>query len=248
MRLLVLGGTSEASVLVRRLAGRADIETMLSLAGRTRHPAPAPVPTRVGGFGGIDGLARYLDEQRIDAVIDATHPFAAQISANAASACAQTCVPLALFTRAPWVSGEGDNWTEVADADAAAQALGERPRRVFLTIGRQLAGTFARAGRHHYLLRAIDPPPAEDMPAFEELILARGPFSLEEETDLMRRHRIDVLVAKNAGGSATRAKLDAARVLGLPVVMINRPGAGATPAFTDLEATLGWLDAHVAAS
>lgn len=242
MRLLLLGGTSEASELARRLSARGDIEAMLSLAGRTARPAASPLPTRIGGFGGVEGLARYLCENSIGAVVDATHPFAARMSANAVAACAEAGVALAVLTRPPWPLETG--WREVGDAAEAAQALGEAPRRVLLTVGRLSAGAFRAAPQHHYVLRSIDAP--EDLPPSAEVVLARPPFSLADERELMTSRRIDILVSKNAGGEATRAKLDAARELGLPVVMIRRPPPGAATTFYDIESALRWL--HLAAS
>ncbi|HXT09794.1 MAG TPA: cobalt-precorrin-6A reductase [Roseiarcus sp.] len=237
MRLLLLGGTSEASQLARRLAERGDIEATLSLAGRTARPAASPLPTRVGGFGGAEGLARYLSDNRIGAVIDATHPFAAQMSAHAVAACAQAGVALAVLTRPPWRIEAG--WREVGDAAEAAEALGEAPRRVLLTVGRLSAGAFRAAPQHHYVLRSIDAP--DDLPAGAEIVLARPPFALADERALMTSRRIAIVVSKNAGGEATRAKLDAARELGLPMVMIRRPPLGAATTFYDVESALGWI-------
>ena len=244
MRLLLLGGTSEASELARRLSARGDIEATLSLAGRTSRPAVSPLPTRIGGFGGVEGLARYLRDKGVGAVIDATHPFAAQMSANAVAACAETGVALAVLTRPPWRPEAGDRWREVGDAAEAAQALGDTPRRVLLTVGRLSAGAFRAAPQHHYVLRSIDAP--DDLPPDAELVLARPPFSLADERELMTSRRIDIVVSKNAGGDATRAKLDAARELRLPVVMIRRPPLGAATTFYDVEPTLRWI--HLGAS
>ena len=239
MRLLLLGGTTEASELARRLHARGDVEATLSLAGRTSRPAASPLPTRIGGFGGVEGLARHLRENGVGAVIDATHPFAAQMSANAVAACAQTGVALAVLTRPPWRAQAGDRWREVGDAAQAAQALGEAPRRVLLTVGRLSAGAFRAAPHHHYVLRSIDAP--DDLPPDAELVLARPPFSLADERELMMTRRIDIVVSKNAGGEATRAKLDAARELQLPVVMIRRPAGGAATTFHDVESALRWI-------
>jgi precorrin-6A/cobalt-precorrin-6A reductase len=236
LRLLLLGGTSEASELGRRLA-QDDVEATLSLAGRTARPAASPLPTRIGGFGGVAGLARYLRENKIDAVVDATHPFAARMSANAVAACAQMGVALAVLTRPPWPLEPG--WREVGDATEAAEALGEAPRRVLLTVGRLSAGAFRAAPQHHYVLRSIDAP--DDLPPEVELVLARPPFSLADERELMIGRRIEIVVSKNAGSEATRAKLDAARELGLPVVMIRRPPAGAATTFHDVESALRWI-------
>lgn len=239
MRLLLLGGTSEASELARRLSARDDIDATLSLAGRTSRPAASPLQTRIGGFGGVDGLVRYLRESRTSAVVDATHPFAAQMSANAVAACAQAGVGLAVLTRPPWRPEPGDRWREVGDAAEAAEALGGTPRRVLLTVGRLSAGAFRAAPHHHYVLRSIDAP--DDLPPDVELVLARPPFSLADERELMTSRRIEIVVSKNAGGEATRAKLDAARELQLPVVLIRRPPLEAATTFHDVESALRWI-------
>jgi precorrin-6A/cobalt-precorrin-6A reductase len=246
LRLLVLGGTFEASELARRLAGRSDIEAVVSLAGRTSRPARSPLPSRIGGFGGVDGLVRYLMDNQVEAVIDATHPFAVQMSANAVAACAAAGVPLAVLTRAPWRPESGDRWREVGDAAEAAQALGAAPRRVLLTVGRLHAAAFRAAPQHHYVLRSIDAP--DDLPISVEVLQARPPFTLDDERELMRSRRIEVLVSKNSGGAATRAKIDAARELGLPVVMIRRPPILAATVVDDFDAALAWLEAHGDAS
>jgi precorrin-6A/cobalt-precorrin-6A reductase len=248
MRILILGGSSEATALAKTLATRADLDAILSLAGRTKNPAPMPLPTRSGGFGGVEGLMSYLRDERINAVIDATHPFAAQMKHNAAQACAATNTPLSAFSRAPWVAGEGDDWIEVDSAAEAAAALGETPKKnVFLAIGRQQAGAFAQS-QHHFVLRAIDAPDAEALPASLDLVLARGPFSIADEIALLRDKKIDVMVSKNAGGEATRAKIDAARAEKLPVVMIRRPKTPERPVFENIEDALAWIEAHRPAS
>ena len=244
MRLLILGGTSESSALARALAGRTDVAPILSLAGRTARPADVPVPVRIGGFGGVEGLAAFLETDGIAAVVDATHPFASRMSAHALAACAQRAVPLARLTRPPWVPEPGDDWRRVADLDAAAAALGAAPRRVFLTSGRLGLASFKRAPQHHYLLRSIDPPSREDQPPLCGIVLARPPFALAEEDALMREHRIDVLVSKNSGGAGT-AKFAAARNLAIPVIMVERPVEDrATDCFDDLAALLGWIEAQ----
>lgn len=242
MRLLVLGGTSEASELARRLAGRSDIDAVVSLAGRTSRPAPSPLPMRIGGFGGVEGLQHYLIDNQVEAVIDATHPFAAQMSGNAVAACAAAGVPLAVLTRAPWRLQPGDRWREVGDAAEAAAALGTEPRRVLLTVGRLQSPAFCTAPQHHYVMRSIDAP--EALPPSVEVLQARPPFTLDDERELMRSRRIEVLVSKNSGGEATRAKIAAARELGLPVVMIRRPPIVAATVFDDIDAVLGWVEAH----
>ena len=244
MRLLILGGTTEASALARRISGRADLEPVLSFAGRTRGLVAPPIPYRVGGFGGVSGLKTYLREQRIHAVIDATHPFAAQMSRHAAVACGDLAVPLARFTRPPWAARKGDRWVSVPDMDAAVRALGDRTRRVFLTIGGLQLGAFAAAPWHHYVVRTIEPPDAVARLPSHRLILARGPFGIDVEAGLMRDERIEVLVTKNSGGAATEAKLAAARMLGVEVVMIERPAAGDGPALDSVDAAVAWIDLH----
>ncbi|MBS7704462.1 cobalt-precorrin-6A reductase [Chelatococcus asaccharovorans] len=243
LNILILGGTTEASRLAALVAGRPDIAPVLSLAGRTREPAPAPIPLRVGGFGGVDGLVRYLEAARIDAVIDATHPFAARISAHAAQACARQGIPLARLTRPAWSPEPGDRWQVVPAMAAAAAALGPAPRRVFLTIGRQELAAFNAAPQHHYVVRSIDAPDGFTAPQ-ASFIAARGPFALADEEALMRAHAIDVLVTKNAGGAATAAKLVAARHLGLPVVMVARPAKPDVPTVDEPEEALAWAASH----
>lgn len=244
MRLLILGGTTEAGALARRIAERRDLDAILSLAGRTRSPVAPPIPFRTGGFGGVDGLKAYLADQKIDAVVDATHPFAAQISRNAADACRDLAVPLAVLTRPAWRRQEHDDWIRVADMTEAARALGQRPRRVFLTVGALQLAAFAAAPHHHYVVRTIEPPEAIGALPCHRLILARGPFSLEDEVRLMRDERIEVLITKNSGGSATEAKIAAARALGIEVVMVERPAAGDVTTFESIDAVLAWIEDH----
>jgi precorrin-6A/cobalt-precorrin-6A reductase len=205
MRVLILGGTTEASELTRLLAADPRFEATVSLAGRTAKPKPQPVATRIGGFGGSDGLVAWLKQDTTQAVIDATHPYADQISSNAVTACARLAIPLASIVRPAWERQRGDNWVTVANAEAAADALGPEPRRVFLSLGRLELGAFARARHHRYIARTIDPPGEVALPPDIRLLLARGPFNTEAETILLERERIDVLVSKNSGGAATYA-------------------------------------------
>jgi precorrin-6A/cobalt-precorrin-6A reductase len=244
LRMLVLGGSSEASALARLLADRPDIEATLSLAGRTARPTPTPIALRSGGFGGVPGLIDYLESREVEAVVDATHPFAARMSLNAKEACARLRLPLVALTRAPWKPVDGDHWIEVADAAEAASALGEAPRRVFLTVGRLSLPAFALAPFHHYLIRAIDEPQGLDALPHRDLVLARPPFTFEGEKRLMRDAKIDMLVSKNSGGEATYAKIVAARHLGLPVVMMRRPKPAGTPALHDPAQALAWALRH----
>lgn len=244
MKLLVLGGTTEAGALARRIADRRDLDPVLSFAGRTRYPAPPPIPFRVGGFGGVGGLKVYLVEQKIDAVIDATHPFAVQMSRTAVAACRELALPIAGLTRPAWRKQDNDRWTIVADMADAVQALGDQPRRVFLTVGGVQLAEFAQAPQHRYLVRTIDPPDALSALPSRCLILARGPFSLEDEIALMRAERIDRLVTKNSGGAATEAKIAAARALGIEVIIVERPAPEDYPAFDAVDDILAWIDRH----
>ena len=244
MRLLILGGTTEASRLARALADRADVAATLSLAGRTENPIAPPIPFRVGGFGGIEGLRAYLKSERIDAVIDATHPFAAQMSSHAELACRAEGVALAIFTRPGWARQQGDDWTEVERIEEAVTALGQAPRRVFLTQGRLQLAAFREAPQHFYVVRAIDPPEAIAALLRHRLILARGPFKLEDELALMREEQIELLVTKNSGGAATYPKIEAARRLGVKVVMLQRPKSSGAVEVSDLDAVLAWIEAH----
>jgi len=241
LRLLILGGTTEASALARLLAGDPRVDPILSLAGRTATPAPQPIKTRSGGFGGIDGLVRYLRDEKIDAVIDATHPYADQMSAHAVSACAATGLPLTSIVRGAWRQVAGDRWQDVPDTDAAARALGPAPRRVFLSLGRQELHAFGAAPQHHYIARVIEAPAHADLPPDLKVIQARGPFDLAAETRLLSDEKIEVMVSKNAGGPATYAKIEAARALGLPVIMIARPHKPAGHVIATAEEATAWL-------
>jgi precorrin-6A/cobalt-precorrin-6A reductase len=240
---LVLGGTAEGRELATTLnqAGRPVIS---SLAGRISSPRLPPGEVRTGGFGGVDGLADFLREQRISAVIDATHPFAARITASAVAACARTGTPLLVLRRPPWTPVDGDHWTPVPDLDAAASMVGPLPPDdvVLLTIGRQAVTAFAGLPQRFWL-RAVEAPDGL-LPARCELILDRGPFTLDGELELLQRLAVDVLVTKNSGGPMTVAKLGAARTLGLPVVMVERPALPAGLALVDdVAAALAWTQA-----
>lgn len=221
MRALILGGIADANVLAAEIAG-AGIDAVYSYGGRTRAPADQPLPTRIGGFGGVSGLADYIRREGITHVIDATHPFAAEMSRNAVEACAQTGTPLIALERASWTRAPNDNWIDAVDVNAAVAALPERPTKVFLAIGRQHIAPFAAKPQHAYTLRFVDPPEAP-LPFAAEVIVSRGPFTLEGELDMMRARGIAWVVARNSGGVGARAKIDAARMLGLPVIMISRP-------------------------
>ncbi len=206
-----------------------------------RDPRLPEGEVRIGGFGGADGLRRWLSDNAIDRVVDATHPFAATIGANASRAAAAAGVPLLRLLRPAWSAGPGDHWIAVPDLAAAARTVGAGHSRVFLTIGRQGVGAFAGLTEPWFLIRAIDPPTAE-MPPRHELLLARGPFTVAEEIALLSRHHIDVLVTKNSGGDQTEAKLEAARELRIPVVMIDRPPPSpATAVVGTVDAAWAWL-------
>lgn len=241
MRVLILGGTSEARHLAGLLAADGRIAATLSLAGRTEKPAPQPLPTRVGGFGGADGLAAYLTVEGVDVLVDATHPFAERISANAAIASAKAGVPLLALERPAWTRVAGDQWIDVPDLAAAAEALGAAPRRVFLTTGRLGVAAFKAAPQHRYLLRSIDPPDAADLPPACDVVLARGPFTVEDEIALMRRQAVEIVVTKNSGAAAAADKLAAARALGLPVIMIVRAVRPVAETVATPEAAHAWL-------
>ncbi len=240
MKLLLLGGTTEASALARRLAGDPRFDAMLSLAGRTRAPLTPPIPYRVGGFGGATGLAQFLIEQKIAALIDATHPFARKISENARIAAGTAKIPVLAIVRPAWVRQAGDDWIHVATMAQAAAVLGEAPRRVFLTVGQQELAAFVGTP-HHYVVRSVDLPPDKLLPG-ADFITVRGPFLLRDEIVLLQTRRIDVLVTKNSGGSATSAKLAAARHCGVRVIMVARPPTPDVPSVPDDTAALAWLE------
>jgi precorrin-6A/cobalt-precorrin-6A reductase len=247
-RLLILGGTAEAAALARaaveRLGGRLEVTT--ALAGRTESPGPLPGRVRIGGFGGAAGLATYLAEAGIDLLIDATHPFADQISHHARLASEQTAVPRLVLERPPWRRHPLDRWIEVADGAGAAAAVARVGRRCLVTIGTRELGAFADLPQVHFVVRLIDPP-REPLPlASYEVVLGRGPFTLAGECALLRQHRIDVLAAKASGGAATEAKLVAAREVGLPVVMLRRPKPEPGPRVGTIEAALAWLEERLA--
>ncbi|MCO6049795.1 cobalt-precorrin-6A reductase [Mesorhizobium sp. RP14(2022)] len=222
-RILLLGGTTEARELGAILAERNDLSVTLSLAGRTRAPVAQPVPVRVGGFGGAEGLAAYLRTESIDVLIDATHPFAARISANAAVASESTGVPLISLRRPEWVSEDGDHWIDAGSVEEAVALLGATPRRVLAALGRQELGPLETAPQHFYLVRSVDPvEPPLDL-AEVEYVLDRGPFDEAAEIALLQRHRISAILCKNSGGAASYPKIAAARALKLPVFMVRRP-------------------------
>lgn len=218
----MLGGTTEASALARLLA-QAGLRATLSYAGRTDSPRAQPVPIRVGGFGGVEGLVAYLRDHHVTHLVDATHPFAATMSANAVEATRLAGVPLIALSRPPWVAVEGDRWSHVPDIAAAVAALAGPPRRIMLALGRMHVDAFAAQPQHDYLLRFVDAPATPPALPRHTLVVDRGPFSVEADMALMREQAIDLILCKNGGGSGAQAKLIAARALGLPVMMIDRP-------------------------
>jgi precorrin-6A/cobalt-precorrin-6A reductase len=241
-RILILGGTTEARELAKRLANRPELEVVVSLAGRTKSPAPQPAPVRSGGFGGAAGLADYLIREKIDALIDATHPYANVISANASAAARQSGVPLLALRRPAWVAVGDDLWKEVADVAAAMRTLGDRPRRVFVTLGRNELDALTDAPQHFYLIRSVDPvDPPLPLPQVSYLT-ARGPFTEADDRALMDSHGIDAVIAKNSGGAASYGKIAAARALGIEVIMLRRPPPADAPAVETVEAAIVWLD------
>ncbi|MEU7136290.1 cobalt-precorrin-6A reductase [Streptomyces sp. NPDC046261] len=220
--ILILGGTTEARRLAAELAADPALRVTSSLAGRVAEPRLPEGQVRVGGFGGPEGLARWLREQQVDALIDATHPFAGTISFNAAQAAADVHVPLLAVRRPGWVAGPGDDWHPVGSLAEAADTLPLLGERAFLTTGRMGLAAFAHLEGMWFLIRSVDAP-GPPMPARTEVLLDRGPFTVEGERELLRRHRIDVLVTKDSGAAATSAKLVAAREAGIPVVVVRRP-------------------------
>jgi precorrin-6A/cobalt-precorrin-6A reductase len=241
-RVLILGGTGDATELATRTAEIPGVEVIISLAGRTRQPVVTSENTQIGGFGGVAGLTDYLREQRIDVLIDATHPFAAQISFHAAVAAAEVGIPHLMLIRPAWERTAGDRWIEVDSHKAAAAKLPEIAQHIFLTIGRQELAAFAHLQDLWFLIRMIDPPlPSAAVPP-GELLLERGPFSLDHERSLLRQYEIGAIVSKNSGGDATYAKIVAARERSIPIVMIQRPPIPPGETVADLESALAWLN------
>jgi precorrin-6A/cobalt-precorrin-6A reductase len=241
LKVLILGGTSDGRALAERLARDPRYEPLLSFAGRTSQVRAPDVPYRVGGFGGVEGLVSYLTSHGFAALIDATHPFAARMSANAARAAELGAVPLLRLELPAWQPAPGDRWSHAADMHEAAALLCAEPRRVFLAIGRLEVAAFLAAPQHDYLIRAIDDF-APGLPR-ARVIAARGPFELAAERALLERERIEVIVSKNAGTPSTHAKLVAARELALRVILIERPWLPPVPTVPSVERALAWLAA-----
>ena len=241
-RILILGGTTEARLLAERLAARDDINVTVSLAGRTRKPLDMPATVRIGGFGGADGLAEYLRAETIGALVDATHPFAAAMSFNAAAAAKLAGVPLLALARAPWEHQPGDIWREAESVAQAVALLGAAPRRVLVALGRNEVHALEAAPQHAYWVRSVDPVEPPLRLDDTHYIVARGPFPEGEECDLLKRHRIDAVLAKNSGGDATYGKIAAARTLGIEVILAKRPPRPDVPTVGSVDEALAWLN------
>ncbi|MBD2451757.1 cobalt-precorrin-6A reductase [Nostoc sp. FACHB-152] len=241
MRVLILGGTGEAAALAARVATIPGIEAIASLAGRTREPSMPLGNVRIGGFGGVSGLVTYLRQMQIDILIDATHPFANQISFNAAAAAHEVGIPRLMLIRPPWEKIEGDRWMEVDSNTTAAAVLENQAKRVFLTVGRQELAVFAHLKDIWFLMRMIDPPGEDALVPPGVILCDRGPFALDNEKEILIQHNIDTIVSKNSGGDATYAKIIAARELGVQVVMVNRPAIPAGEKVPDIDSVVAWL-------
>ena len=240
MRVLLLGGTTEANHLAQSLAQQ-EIPALYSYAGRTSDPVAPPLPHRIGGFGGTDGLIAFLRTEGITHVVDATHPFAAQMSINAVAACTHTALPLLRLERAPWTAQNGDNWTSFPTLDAVVAALPTPDARIFLAIGKQQIGLFAQRPEHHYLLRLVDAPDAPLPLSRSSVEVAKGPFDVPGDVALLRRHAVTLVGSKNCGGAGAEAKLTAARALGVPVLMVERPPLPATKTAETVPDVMTWL-------
>ena len=242
-RLLILGGTGDAGQLAAQTIGIAGLETITSLAGRTNQPGAVAGNVRVGGFGGETGLIEYLQTMRIDLVVDATHPFAAQISWNAAHAAKTVGIPLLMVMRPAWERSTIDDWIEVESMVQAVDSIPATAERIFLTIGRQQLPLFASLTDRWCLMRSIDPPAADILILLPpgKMLLDRGPFSLAQERQLLKDYQIQAIVSKNSGGDATYAKIIAARELEIPVVMIQRPIMPQGEQVGDIAGAIEWL-------
>jgi len=242
-KVLILGGTGDAVKLAAKLVTIPQIEVISSLAGRTKKPAALVGQVRIGGFGGAEGLANYLQQNSIDILIDATHPCAGQITHNGAIASHIANIPHLMLVRPQWERVTGDEWIEVESVEAAAKAIPESANRIFITSGRQQLEPFLQRSQVYpdtwYLMRSIDPPDIK-LPN-SKMLLDRGPFSLEQERQLLREYQIEAIVSKNSGGDATYAKIIAARELGIPIVMVQRPARPEGEKVTSIEEAIAWL-------
>lgn len=238
--LLILGGTTEASALCG-VVHDAGLTATVSYAGRVARPARQAIPHRVGGFGGVEGLVSYISAQGITHLVDATHPFAARMSHNAVAAAQAGGIPVCALSRAAWTAQPGDQWQIVQDIPAAVSALAGPPRRVMLALGRMHLSDFTAQPQHFYLLRLVDPPLLPLGLPNCHVEVARGPFEMADDAALMQTHDIDLVVSKNAGGTGAYAKIAAARALGLPVMMIDRPILPERKVFTQASDVVRWV-------
>jgi precorrin-6A/cobalt-precorrin-6A reductase len=250
-RLLILGGTGEALALARGIAATIpDLPMTTSLAGRTRDPVLPPGEVRVGGFGGVDGLVRYIGGSDVTMLINATHPFAAEMSAHARAAHRETGVPLLRLLRPAWQKQPGDSWIPVPDVHGAAEICRRVGKRIFLSLGAKDLAEFSGVTQPHFVVRLVDAPEALPLTHYD-LVTARGPFTLAGERALLAEHGIDLVVTKNSGGDATHAKIEVARELGIPVVMIRRPEIAVetgSDTVESAEAALDWIAGQMARS
>jgi precorrin-6A/cobalt-precorrin-6A reductase len=243
MRVLILGGTREAFQLAEQLAAQGGVDFISSLAGRTREPRRPKGRVRTGGFGGAEGLARYLREERITHLVNATHPFAAQMSTNALAAAVAAGIPLLRLLRPAWTARHDDRWVAARHAAEAAELCRREGGRIFLTLGSGELDAFAAVRNAQFLVRMVDAPERMPLPDYR-ILLARGPFSLQDELRLLAEHHIGLVVAKNSGGDATYAKIEAARRMGLPIIMIERPAIALdprSPAVASVEDVVAWI-------
>lgn len=241
--ILILGGTGEAAALARAIDREWSEAVRLtsSLAGRVEKPGPLPGDVRVGGFGGVAGLVAYLRDEQVDLLIDATHPFADRISSHARQAAEMAGLPRLGFARPLWRRDPVDRWIEVETVEQAAQAAGDISKRAFLTVGRTEIAPFAQSGDVWFLVRLVDPPEAPLPLQNHETVIARGPFTVAGERELMLHHRIDLLITKASGGAATEAKILAAREADIPVLMVRRPRPEPGRRVSDVEAAMAWI-------
>jgi precorrin-6A/cobalt-precorrin-6A reductase len=246
LKILLLGGTSEAVIAARHLATMQGIAATLSLAGRTNKAAPSPLPVRIGGFGGIAGLIDYLMRETIDVVLDATHPFAPQISGNAIAACAEANVPLLAIERRPWKSIAGDDWRKHRDVEAAIAALPDAPLSVFSALGRSAIPKLIAKPQHRYVIRVVDPIELPRELTHATVITARGPFRTDDDIALFSEHRVAAVLAKNSGGDAAYSKIEAARRLHLPVYIVARPAIAERQSVATISEALAWIAHHQA--
>jgi len=240
-RVLILGGTGDAAKLAAIASQLDGVEVISSLAGRTQQPTAPIGSVRVGGFGGEAGLVAYLQEYQVSYLIDATHPFAAQISWNAVAAATKASIPHLMLVRPAWQKESGDCWLEVDRLEAAVTLLENQTGRIFLTIGRQQLAPFARLQHLWFLMRSIDPPDASLPIPQGEMLYDRGPFILEQERKLLTDYNINLIVSKNSGGNATYAKVIAAREMGISIVMVNRPAMPPVTQVSTIDDAIDWL-------